>query len=138
MQTKLEIFLNKNCSKLEIKSEIRKSPRNLDKVTFLARLPFFANFRKNLKMRLKTGFVIREIAGEKMILMRAGNTTDMTKAVMFNSTSEFLWNSLQVNDFDENDVKDLLTGKYDVEPEVAMADALRWITSMHNAGLIEN
>ncbi|MHC1779174.1 MAG: PqqD family protein [Bacteroidales bacterium] len=89
-------------------------------------------------MRLKTGFVIREIAGEKMILMRAGNTTDMTKAVMLNASSEFLWNSLQDRVFDENDVKELLTGRYNVEPERAMVDTQSWISSMINAGLIDN
>ncbi len=114
-----------------------KSPKNLGKVTFLARLPFFVNFRKNLKMRLKTGFVIREIAGEKMILMRAGNTTDMTKAVMLNGTSEFLWNSLQSRTFENEDVTTLLTGRYSVDPELARADAGRWISSMIDAGFIE-
>jgi len=89
-------------------------------------------------MRLKSGYTIREIAGERMILVRAGNATDMTKAVMLNATSEFLWNSLQDMVFNEDDVTKLLTGRYSVENERAQTDAGKWISSMINAGLIDN
>jgi hypothetical protein len=122
-------------------------PKNLGKVgspcqgSWVLLLPdnaFLLILRKYLMMRLKTGFVMREIAGEKMILMRAGNTTDMTKAVMLNASSEFLWNSLQNMVFEVRDVAKLLSGKYSVEIELAQADAQRWILSMIDAGLIEN
>ena len=111
---------------------------HLGKVTFLAWLLFLTNFRKNLKMRLKTGLVVREIAGEKMIMMRAGNATDLTKAVMLNSSSEFLWNSLQDKTFEVADVTYLLIGRYSVESERAQADAGEWIDSLLKAGLIDS
>ncbi len=88
-------------------------------------------------MRLKTGLVVREIAGEKMILIRAGNTTDLTKAVMLNSSSEFLWNSLQDRVFEVADVTNLLKDRYSVEPERAQADAGEWVDSLLKAGLID-
>jgi len=45
-------------------------------------------------MRIKKGLKIRNIAGEKVLIMQGQVGVDMTKVISFNNTAEWLWNHL--------------------------------------------
>ena len=87
-------------------------------------------------MKLKPNLTIREIAGEKMLVINGAAGVDLTKVVMLNSAAEFLWNSLQGKDFQNECAEDLLISKYGITKEQAKTDAEAWIKSMIKAGLI--
>jgi hypothetical protein len=87
-------------------------------------------------MRLIPDLTLREIAGEKMLVLKGSAGIDLTKVVMLNSTAEYLWNSLQDKEFNNEDVEDLLIQKYGIEKEQAVIDAGTWVQSMINASLI--
>ena len=88
-------------------------------------------------MKLLPNLTLREIAGEKMLVITGASGTDLTKVVMLNSTSEFLWNSLQEKDFQNEDAQELLIQKYNITIGQAKNDVAAWIKSMINAGLIQ-
>lgn len=88
-------------------------------------------------MKLLPNLTLREIAGEKMLVITGASGTDLTKVVMLNSTSEFLWNSLQEKDFQNKDAQELLIKKYNITIDQAKSDVESWIKSMINAGLIQ-
>lgn len=88
-------------------------------------------------MKINPNLKVRNIVGESVVLLKAGNTSDMTRVLALNSTSLFLWNNLSGRDFDENDVVDLLLGNYDVSEEVATQDARRWVQQLSELGVFE-
>ncbi len=88
-------------------------------------------------MRLKTNLKIREIAGEKIILIHSKGEMDMTKAVSMNKTAEWLWLSLNEKEFTTSDVEECITQRYGIDKEQAHKDAVNWIESMIQAGLME-
>ncbi|EKD31577.1 MAG: hypothetical protein ACD_77C00298G0004 [uncultured bacterium] len=87
-------------------------------------------------MKLIPDLTLREIAGEKMLVLKGASGVDLTKVVMLNSTAEYLWNSLQEREFQNEDVEELLIQKYSVAKNQAKIDAGVWIQSMINASLI--
>jgi len=87
-------------------------------------------------MKLTPNLTLREIAGEKMLVLKGAAGVDLTKVVMLNSTAEFLWNSLQGKNFQNEDAEELLIQKYGIAKDQAKSDAGAWIKSMINAGLI--
>ncbi|MHC1690617.1 MAG: PqqD family protein [Bacteroidales bacterium] len=87
-------------------------------------------------MKLIPNLTLREIAGEKMLVLKGEAGVDLTKVVMLNSTAEYLWNSLPEKEFQNEDVEELLIQKYGIAKDQAKIDAGVWIQSMVNACLI--
>lgn len=88
-------------------------------------------------MRLKKNYKLRDIAGEKMLIVQGGQPVDMTKVIVLNSTSEWLWNEFLDKDFTVDEVVETLLQKYSAALDQVQSDAQRWITSLQNANLIE-
>jgi hypothetical protein len=87
-------------------------------------------------MRLIPDLTLREIAGEKMLVLKGSTGIDLTKVLMLNTTAEYLWNSLQEKEFTNEVVEELLIQKYGIEKKQAEIDAGNWVRSMINACLI--
>jgi len=88
-------------------------------------------------MQIKKGIEIRNIAGEKVLIMQGRIGVDMTKVVSFNSTAEWLWNTLYDRAFSLEDVTRLLTGRFQVNAEEAEAGAKNWIDQLKQCNAIE-
>lgn len=87
-------------------------------------------------MKLKADYKIRKIAGESVIVRMGTQNVNMTNIISLNSTSEWLWEQLKDEEFDEEKVADLLTAEYEVEREVALVDAGKWIEMLQKADLV--
>ncbi len=88
-------------------------------------------------MKLKQNYKVREIAGEKMVVMHGKDGVDLTKVILLNNSAEWLWNSLQGKDFSLDSTAKLLEERYKIGKEQSEADAGKWIDSMVKVGLIE-
>ena len=88
-------------------------------------------------MQIKEGLEIRNIAGEKVLIMQGRYGVDMTKVVSFNATAEWLWNSLYGQTFSLEDISRLLTERFQVDAETAEADAKKWIEQLMQCKAIE-
>lgn len=88
-------------------------------------------------MRTKKGFVIRPLARE-FILTPEGNTQiNLNKLVSLNATAAYLWQSVADKEFTAQDLADLLLEKYEVAPEVALADSEAIMVKWLEAGIAE-
>lgn len=87
-------------------------------------------------MKLRTDCKIRKIAGESVIVRMGKLNVDMTRVISLNSTSEWLWEQIGNEEFDVEKVADLLTAEYEVEREVALLDAQKWVEMLRNADLL--
>lgn len=88
-------------------------------------------------MKINSNLKLREIAGEKMVIMSGDAGVDLTKVVTLNKSAELLWNSLRGKEFSKADVVGLLQHEYGISIEDANKDAAEWIDSMIKEGLIE-
>jgi hypothetical protein len=88
-------------------------------------------------MKLKPNYKVREIAGEKMVVMQGKDGVDLTKVILLNNSAEWLWNSLQGKDFSLDSAAQLLEERYTIGKEQSETDAEKWIDSMVKVGLIE-
>jgi len=90
-----------------------------------------------IHMKLKPNYKVREIAGEKMVVMQGKDGVDLTKVILLNNSAEWLWNSLQGKDFSLDSAAQLLEERYTIGKEQSETDAGKWIDSMVKVGLIE-
>lgn len=88
-------------------------------------------------MRIKSGYRVREIAGENVVIMSGQAGVDMARVITLNDSSLLLWNNLMSLDFTASDVERILLENYEVERCVAAADAQKLVDKMQQAGLIE-
>ena len=88
-------------------------------------------------MQIKRGLEIRNIAGEKVLIMQGHVGIDMTKIVSFNETAEWLWNTLYGETFSQEDVTRLLTERFQVNAETAETDAKKWMDQLIQCNAIE-
>ncbi len=80
---------------------------------------------------------MRDIAGEKMVVMQGEEGVDLTRVVMLNSAGERLWNSLHGKEFSVDDAAEILIGVYGIGKQEALKDAASWIDSLVKVELIE-
>ena len=64
-------------------------------------------------MRVKKGFINRNVCGESVLLATGQENIDFTNIISLNETANFLWNELaQREKFTIDDMVELLTGEY--------------------------
>jgi len=88
-------------------------------------------------MKEKKGFGLRDIAGQKVIVAESAENINFGKVIAMNNSSAYLWEALQGKELDAQVMADLLTQKYEVEVEKALADSQKLIEAWKNAGIIE-
>lgn len=88
-------------------------------------------------MKIKETLKIREIAGEKIVILERGQQVEFTRVMVLNKTSEWLWNQLYGLEFDIEQVAGLLQSKYNVDESVALSDSLKWIETLKKNDIIE-
>jgi hypothetical protein len=88
-------------------------------------------------MKIKEILKIREIAGEKIVILEKGTQVEFTNVMVLNETAEWLWHQLVGKEFENSDVSRLLLEKFDVDQAVANQDAQNWIETLKKNEVIE-
>ena len=89
-------------------------------------------------MRIKKGFVLRELVGQKIVTGEGLEQIDFNKLVSLNSSAAYLWEHLVSREFDLETMVDLLLERYDIERSVALKDARALLDIWKSIGLIED
>ena len=84
-------------------------------------------------MKLKKGFVLRDVAGEKIVSAEGLEQMDFNKLITLNPTAAYLWEEVYGSEFDE----DLLTDRYDIDRETALADVRQLLKDWTEIGVTE-
>jgi hypothetical protein len=89
-------------------------------------------------MKLKKGFVLREVCGEKVIVGEGVETINFGKLISLNETAALLWKkAVELGDFTVEQLADALTEEYVVSREQALDDVKTLTSSWEETGLIE-
>ena len=70
-------------------------------------------------MNTKTGFRIREVCGEKIIVAEGKENIDFSNIISMNDSAAYLWNSVEGKEFTIDTIVKLLLDIYDVDEETA-------------------
>ena len=89
-------------------------------------------------MRLKQGFVLREVCGEQVIMGEGLGALDFGKLLVLNETAAWLWQqAAEMETFNVDLLTEKLLGTYDVAPEEAREDVSDILQKWQQAGLVE-
>ncbi len=88
-------------------------------------------------MRIKEGFVLRDVCGDTVIAGEGLGAVDFGHLLVLNETAAWLWNqALQAGDFTAETLAARLCEEYDVEPGEAMADVAELLGKWQEIGVI--
>ncbi len=85
-------------------------------------------------MKLKEGFVLRDVAGQTVVLP-AGGDLDLNMMITLNETGKFLWTLLE-NDKQESDLIDALLSEYDVDEQTAASAVAGFVAKLNEHGFL--
>lgn len=88
-------------------------------------------------MKIDSKYKVRELAGERVIVVQGTYGADMTRLVALNDSSFYLWEALRGRDFATDDVVALLLERYDVDEPTARRDAEAWTARLAECGILE-
>ena len=87
-------------------------------------------------MKIDSKIKVRDIAGEKVVIMQGRLGADLTRIIQLNGSSEWLLEQLADRDFEVADVVELLTSRYDVDEQTATVDAAKWIEQLRENKIV--
>ena len=88
-------------------------------------------------MKIKEGFVLREMCGENIVAGEGLEHINFNKLISLNSTAAFLWKERVGNEFDPNSMAELLVKEYGIGMELALKDSKNLCDAWVNAGVAE-
>ena len=88
-------------------------------------------------MKIKKGFVLREMCGENIVAGEGLEHINFNKLISLNSTAAFLWKALVGKEFTTEEMAQLLVDEYEIDMELAMTDSKKLMESWAEAGIAE-
>ncbi len=89
-------------------------------------------------MRIKEGFVLREVCGERVIMGEGLGAINFGKMLALNETAAWLWQQAQdMGDFTVEALAERLCEEYEVTADEAKADVAEMIADWQEVGLVE-
>jgi predicted transcriptional regulator len=89
-------------------------------------------------MKLKKGFVLREVCGEQVIMGEGLGAIDFGRLLCLNETAAWLWKqAIEMGDFTFDSLASKLSEEYDVTTAEALADVQGIVSEWQEAGVVE-
>lgn len=85
-------------------------------------------------MKLKDGFLLRQVAGQTVVLPTGGDL-DLNMMITLNDTGAFLWEHLQ-NETDEQALVNALLAEYDVDADTAARCVADFVKKLDDNGFL--
>ena len=86
-------------------------------------------------MKIKNGFILREMCGEHIVAAEGLEQIHFNKLISLNSTEAFLWEALK-EDKSESDLVAALLGEYDVDEAIAAEDVGEFVNLLKEKNLL--
>lgn len=86
-------------------------------------------------MKIKGQYVVRNIAGETVVVPVSGGNLDSNVLIMLNETGAFLWNLLYSGS-DEDKIVSAFCEEYNVDEETVKNDLYEFISYLESKGIV--
>lgn len=87
-------------------------------------------------MKIKKGFELREMCGEHIIIGTGVENIDFSKVISLNESAAWLWKEVEGKDFTPVTMAALLVERYEVDADVALADAEKLTNQWISVGIV--
>lgn len=87
-------------------------------------------------MKASKDFILREIAGEYILVPAGAASTRLNGLITLNELGWFIFKTLETEQTLDS-LTDAITAEYDVAREVARADALEFLQQLNKVGVLE-
>lgn len=89
-------------------------------------------------MQIKSGFVLREVCGEQVIVGEGLDAINFGKLLSLNETAAWLWKQAKaMGDFSVEELAAKLCEEYEVSADDAKADVAAMIDEWQQVGVVE-
>lgn len=88
-------------------------------------------------MKIKNGFVVREIAGEHVVVALGEACRTFNGMIRLNETGRLIWDGLSDGKSKE-EIVDLILNEYEAERAVVEADYDKFISTLKGADILES
>lgn len=88
-------------------------------------------------MRIKDGFVMRDVAGQAVAVATGEASKSFHGMIKLNSTGSRIWRGIEAGD-NEADIAGNLANEYGIDPEQVLADVKAFIARMREIGIVED
>ena len=87
-------------------------------------------------MKINKGFELREMCGEHIIIGTGVENIDFSKVISLNESAAWLWKEVEGKDFTPVTMAALLVERYEVDADVALADAEKLANQWIGVGIV--
>lgn len=87
-------------------------------------------------MRLKNGFMLREVAGQWIVVPLGDRVVEFNGLMTLSESGALLWKML-VDGSDEDTLAKAILAEYDIDEKTAKSDVLEFITALKEKDLFE-
>lgn len=87
-------------------------------------------------MKLSNNYILREIAGEKVIVKQGTHGVEMTRIISFNESAAAMWEEFCNKEFTAEDTAEFLRNRYGIDADLARKDSQSWIIKLVECGAI--
>lgn len=88
-------------------------------------------------MKLKDGYILREVAGNYIVVAVGDEALDFNGLITTNETGAYLWEKLSEN-ISEQELVEALLSEYEVDEKTAIEDISGFLNKLRNAELLIN
>ena len=88
-------------------------------------------------MKIKDGYVLRDIAGDTVVIATGEISKTFHGMIRLNSTGKEIWEILSSGDLSEDEVIAEMTKRHDAKPEEISEGVIAFISKIRDAGLFE-
>ena len=88
-------------------------------------------------MKIKDGFVLREMCGENIVAAEGIENINFNKLISLNESAAYLWRELIGKEFTTEEMAELLIVRYGIDKELAMTGSANLCEAWINAGIAE-
>lgn len=87
-------------------------------------------------MKAKSGFVLRDVVGEKILMPVGENITKFNGTVLLNTVSAFVWEKLQ-EPLSKEELLQAILDKFEIDEATASHDLDRLLDKFAELGILE-
>lgn len=88
-------------------------------------------------MKIKEGFVLRDMCGEKIVTAEGLQNINFNKLLSLNESAAYLWAEVVGKEFTVETLAQLLIERYGIDEELATKDSRNLCQAWQDAGVIE-
>lgn len=88
-------------------------------------------------MKIKDGFVLREMCGENIVAAEGLEHINFNKLISLNESAAYLWQELSGKEFSIEEMAELLIARYGIDKELALKDSSNLFEAWVKAGIAE-